>query len=88
MLKKNGFVAPVCKDKVIWYKAKLAARGYRRKYLRYELTPDVIDDKSLNIYIFLNDLLKDTRYQRKYFGFFDFIKAMFPHVIMVDIFFF
>lgn len=88
MLQKNGFVAPVCEDKLEWYKAKLAYRAYRRKYLRAELTPDVVDKNALNIYIYLKDLLKDTRYQRKYIGVFDLLKVWFPYSIIIPLFFF
>jgi len=56
--------------------------------LSYELTPDKIDGKALNIYIYLKELLKDTRYQRKYFGIFDFIRVMYPYNIIVDTIFF
>lgn len=87
MLQKNGFVAPICKDKVKWYKAKLAYRAYRRKYLKAELTPDKVDNNALNIYIYLCDLVKDTRYQRKYIGIFDLLKVLYPYSIFVDLYF-
>jgi len=88
LLKKNGFIAPDCKDKFVWYKAKLSYQVYRRKYLNRELTPDKIDKQALKIYIYLNDLLKDTRYQRKYIGIFDLWKVLYPYSIIVHSFFF
>jgi hypothetical protein len=88
MLQNNGFVVPDCKDKIKWYKAKIAYKAYCRKYRSYELTPDILDNKGINIYIYLTEVLKDTRYQRKYFGFFDFIRVMYPYNIIVDFFFF
>ena len=88
MLQKNGFVAPNCNDRLRWYKAKLAYRAYRRKYLKAELTPDRVDNAALNIYIYLLDLLKDTRYKRKYIGVFDLLRALYPYSILVDIYFY
>jgi hypothetical protein len=88
MLQYHGFVAPVCNDKVVWLQAKIAYRKYRKKYLSSELIPDKVDNDAMNIYIYLKELLKDTRYQRKYFGFFDFIRVMYPHNLMVDTYFF
>lgn len=86
-LQQKGFVGPECEDHLIWIKAKLDYKRYRRKFLNAELTPDVVDDAGLNIYIYLKSLLKDTRYQRKNIGFFDVIIVIFPYTLLSDLFF-
>src|SRR6185312_8423924 len=62
-------------------------RLYRRKFIKAELTPDVVDKAALNIYIYLKSLLKDTRYQRKNISFFDVIVIIFPYNLLSDLFF-
>src|SRR6185437_1010775 len=66
---------------------KLDYRLYRRKFIKAELTPDVVDKAALNIYIYLKSLLKDTRYQRKNISFFDVIVIIFPYNLLSDLFF-
>jgi len=86
-LQQKGFVGPECKDNLVWIKAKLDYRLYRRKFIKAELTPDVVDKAALNIYIYLKSLLKDTRYQRKNISFFDVIVIIFPYNLLSDLFF-
>jgi len=87
-LQKAGFIAPVCRDIQLLMSAKLDYRRYRRSYIRSELTPDIVDKEALNIYIYLKNLLKDTRYQRRFISFFDVLVLILPYTIVVYLFFF
>lgn len=86
-LKKKGFIAPICGNMQVWLKAKLDYKIYRKKFIYAELTPDVVDDDAMNIYIYLKSLLKDTRYQRNFVSFFDIFYVVFPYNIFVFLFF-
>lgn len=88
MLQKNGFVAPVCNNYFRRFKAYFDYKRYRIKYILSELTPDYADSKTLDIYIFLYDLFKDTSHVRKNFGYFDIFRSTFPYNYIMCVYFF
>ena len=88
MLQKHGFEAPVHTDAVDRFKARLAYWEYKKNYKYSELTPDKMNGKTIDIYIFLLDLFSGTRYEIKRVPLTAFFFIFFPYEILYNIFYF
>lgn len=87
-LKRAGFNAPVCTRKKRVLIAKIDYRRYRRRYRLSGYEPDYIDRATLDVYIYLKDLLINTRFQRKKLGYFEIVPLIIPFALIVRIYFF
>lgn len=85
LLQKQGFEVPRASlsDKV---KARYEYMQYRRTYKLAEFTPEKLDSKALDVYVFLLDLFKDTRYALNPIQIKDFFLIMFPYEILYTLF--
>jgi hypothetical protein len=85
MLQRQGFEVPKSSfsDKL---KARFEYKEYCKKYKEAELTPEVLNDKSLDIYVFLLELFKDTRYELKKLPINEFFLIIFPFEFFCKLF--
>ena len=81
MMQRHGFEAPKSSE-IEKLKAKAEYRIYRRRYLKSDMAPDYLDDKALDIYIFLLELFKDTRYELRHIPIKEFFFIIFPFAIV------
>lgn len=81
MMRNGGFEAPKSSE-IEKLKAKAEYRIYRRSYFQSDMTPDYLDDKALDIYIFLLELFKDTRYELRRIPIKEFFFIIFPFAII------
>jgi hypothetical protein len=78
MLQKNGFKVPESSE-LDKFKAKVDYQEYCNKYNEADLTPDYLDDEALDIYVFLLELFKDTRYELRPISMLGFFFVVFPY---------
>jgi len=86
-LQKLGYVAPkvdVASKSFGWYRYLL----YCKKFYKAEIKPFSVNSETIDIYLLLRDLVRDTRYQRKPLRYFDSFVIMFPYSYIVPIYFF
>jgi hypothetical protein len=86
-LQKLGYVAPkasVTAKSFGWYRYL----RYCKKFTKADIKPFSVNSETIDIYLFLRDLVKDTRYQRKLLRYFDSFAIMFPYSYIVPVYFF
>jgi hypothetical protein len=84
MMQQAGFKAPQSSE-LDKFKARVEYKEYRRKYIRSDLTPDELDDKALDIYVFLLELFEDTRYELRRIPLIEFFFIVFPYAFLKHI---
>lgn len=86
-LQKLGYVAPkadAASKGFGWYRYLL----YCKKFYKAEIKPFPVNSETIDIYLLLRDLVRDTRYQRKPLRYFDSFVIMFPYSYIVPIYLF
>jgi hypothetical protein len=84
MLQRHGFTVPDCSD-FDKFRARIEYNEYRRQYINSDLTPDYLNDDALNIYVFLLELFKDTRYELKRIPLIGFFFILYPYVFVTHL---
>lgn len=84
MMQRHGFRGPVCSD-FDKFRARVEYNEYCRQYTNSDLTPDYLDDDALNIYVFLLELFKDTRYELKRIPLIGFFIIIYPYTFVTEV---